>query len=434
MKSTAPRNVLMVAYHYPPEGSSSGVLRTLQFTRHLPALGWNPQVLTLRRSVYPVRDETLEAAVPRAVTIHRVRGWDTSRHLAIHGRYLEWMAVPDPFVTWLPFGIARGLRVVRNEHMGAIFSTSPKPTAHLIAAALKARTGLPWVADFRDPWIDPGYHPRPGTVRLRVESRLEAHVVTRADRITVTTPELRDDLMRRYPDLPPSKFVVIYNGYDESDFDALGSLRAAPRFEVLHAGLVTPGYRDPVPFLRAVAGLIAAGDLMRAEIDVVFLGAGEYVESAAFRAIVRDLGLDDVVKVQARIPHRETLRRLQRAAVLLLLQGTDTQSQIPAKAFEYLPVGRPILALAIPGATTRLLDELGAGVVADPSSAEAIAPALRSVYRDWKSAPDRIVRVPGVARFSRAALTTELAAVLDDLVGPKIVTSPSHENDASHSR
>jgi glycosyltransferase involved in cell wall biosynthesis len=255
-------------------------------------------------------------------------------------------------------------------------------------------------------------------------------VLARADRVTVTTPELREDLIRRHPRLAPDKLLVIYNGYDEPDFEAVGFLPPRPRFEILHAGLVIPSYRDPVPFLRAVAKLIAAGDLAREETAVVFLGSGQYVESAEFRAAVHGLGLDDVVEVHGRVSHRETLRRLQQAAVLLLLQGTDTQSQIPAKAFEYLRAGRPILALAIEGATTRLLADLGASIIVDPSSVDAIAAALRSVYRAWQVDPERVARVPGVARFGRAALTAELAAVLDDLTGARALTPSELEKGA----
>src|SRR5437762_4026085 len=185
----------MVAYHYPPEGSSSGVQRALKFSRHLPSFGWVPHVLTLRESIYSVKDYTLQQDIPAAVTVHRTAGLDSTRHLAIRGRHLEWTAVPDASISWLPFGVARGLKVIKHHDVRAIFSTSPKPTAHLIAAALKWRTRLPWVADFRDPWIDKGVHPLPGTLRLRVESRCERYVMQYADRLTVTSPEMRDDFL-----------------------------------------------------------------------------------------------------------------------------------------------------------------------------------------------------------------------------------------------
>lgn len=411
------KSVLMIAYHYPPEASSSGVLRTLKFSRHLLPKGWTPHVLTLRDSVYPVRDETLVSQIPPEVTVHRVAGWDTARHFAIRGRHLGCMAVPDSYVSWLPFGVAAGLKLVRRTPIHALFSTSPKPTAHLIALALKRRTGVPWIADFRDPWIEEGLYPPPGSLRYRVESRLEAAVVRHADAVVATTPDLLDELRTRHARVPAKKFSVIFNGYDSDDFDdAWDRITPPPVFELIHAGMLTPDYRNPIPLLTALASLLARGEIARPDVRVVFLGAGAYVESGAFRDAVASLGLGDVVQVMARLPHRESLRRLYQAAVLVVLQDDEARALIPAKVFEYLRVGRPILSLTAEGATPRLLRELGVGIVADPSSPDAIAAALRRLYADWRAHGVRPASAADIGRFARAALAGELAARLDAVV------------------
>lgn len=406
------KSVLMVAFHYPPEGASSGVLRTLKFSRYLPSHGWSPHVLTLRESAYTDRDDALRGQIPAEVTVHRAAGWDTTRDFAIRGRYLQCMAVPDDAISWLPFGVVKGLRVIRKTGIDVLFSTSPKPTAHLIAGSLKRLTGLPWIADFRDPWIEDAV-PRPGSLRRYVESRMERSVVTAADVLTVTTPELGAELLRRHPYLPADKVSVIYNGYDEDDFPPLTESPAPPpSFEILHAGLVTPDYRDPVPLLRAVATLVATGDIPSDDVRLVFLGANQYLRGPVFQGAVKELGLSSVVRVADRIGHAEALRRFYAAAVLLVLQGGDTESLIPAKVFEYLRVGRPILALTSEGATARLLTDLNGGVIADPESVEDIATALRRLYAEWRREPDRL-RARHIERFSRKALAGELAALLD---------------------
>ena len=415
------KSLLMVAYHYPPEGSSSGVLRTLKFSRYLPAYGWRPHVLTLRESVYPVRDESLKAEIPAEAVVHRTAGWDTARHFAIRGRHLEWMAIPDGYISWLPFAVRRGLQLINGTIIDALFSTSPKPTAHLIAAVLRKRAGIPWIADFRDPWIEADVYPRPGSLRWRIETRLEAAVVRGADRITVTTPELRDEMLRRYPDVSPERVVVVYNGYDEEDFaDTARRIEPPPRFELIHAGMVTPEYRDPVPLLRAVARLCEQRDVSRDDVRMVFLGAGQYVKSTAFRETVGSLHLTDVVQVLERVAHRQSLHHLYRAAVLVVLQAQDAGSLIPAKAFEYLRVGRPILALTSRGATARLIRESGMGTVVEPQSIDAITDALVTLYRTWRSEPGSLVQAAGLTRFSRASLTGELARLLDQLLSTRV--------------
>jgi glycosyltransferase involved in cell wall biosynthesis len=407
----------MVAYHYPPEGGSSGVLRTLKFSKYLTRHGWAPHVLTLRESAYGVRDDRLMGEVPAEVVVHRTLGFDTARHFAIRGRYPGILTMPDRFATWLPFAVARGLRVVRRAPIRCLYSTSPQPTAHLIALALKAVTGRPWVADFRDPWVEDVPEVGRSALGHRVERRLEAAVVRRADRLLTTTPRLRDDFLKRYPDLDPAKARVVYNGYDEADVPPAALPRErGERLELLHAGLVTPSYRDPAPLFRAVAALIARERLDRARIRVVFMGGSRYLESERFRALVREHGLGDVVEVAPRVSHAEAMVRMLRADGLLLLQASDdTRALIPAKTFEYLRAGRPILAVLADGATTDLLAGMPACHVAEPGDAPGLEAALLRLYDAWRGSPGPISVTRPVARFERARLTGELAAILQEL-------------------
>jgi glycosyltransferase involved in cell wall biosynthesis len=406
----------MVAHHFPPEGGSSGVLRTLKFSRYLPRYGWEPHILTLVESAYPVRDEALCSQIPPEAVVHRTAGIDTTRHLAIRGRHLSCLAVPDPHIGWLPFAVPRGLGVIRRHGIDAIYSTSPMASAHLVALLLNRATRLPWIADFRDPWIEEGIHPRPGSLRYRVERRLERAVVAGADRLSMTTPQLRDEILGRHPDLEPGKARVIYNGYDESDFAALTPGGDPERFELIHAGLVTPEFRDPSPVFRAVASLVEERSLPREATRLTFLGGGPYVDSAAFRGSVAAHGLSDLVEVAPRVSHAESLQRLAHAGALLLLQASDdTRALIPAKAFEYLRLPRPILALTMEGATADLLRGLDACYVLAPSDAEGLRDAVRAIYARWRAAPEGGGISRPIGRFERSTLAGELAAALLEL-------------------
>lgn len=411
------KRVLIVAYQYPPEGGASGVLRTLKFSKYLPQYGWIPHVLTLRESFYTVRDEKLMDDIPPEAVVHRTFALDTGRHLAIKGKYLGFLAVPDRFISWLPFGAARGIRVVRNFGIDVIFSSSPPPTAHLIAAATAKATGIPWVADFRDPWIEEGIHPSPGSVRYRVESSLERWVVMFANRLVVTTPHLREDFLSRYPGLRTQKVHVIYNGYDEDDFRSLRIPDRPEVFEIIHAGLVTPEFRDPSPVLKAVGLLIQKGQIKRDHLRLTFLGGGGYTGSTTFMGKVKALGLEDVVRVKDRVPHEEALMLLGRSAVLLLLQASDdTRALIPAKAFEYLRIGRPILAIIHEGATADLLRKMDLCYAARPSDDNTLSSSIVEIYKRWQSAEDGLRVMRPIARYERNFLSQELAHELNSVI------------------
>jgi len=414
----SPRPLLMVAYHYPPEGGASGVLRALKFSKYLPAGGYTPHILTLRESSYVTRDEGLKRSIPPEAVVHRTFALDASRHFAIRGRYPSLLAVPDRFVSWLPFGLARGLSIVRREGIRAIYSTSPIPTAHLIAGCLKRWTGLPWVADFRDPWIEEGIHPRPGSLRERIERPLERWVLASADRVVTTTPRLREEILGRHGDLPPDRVRVVYNGFDEDDFGTVSGPPAArsDRFEILHAGLVTPDFRDPFPLLRTVAALVNEGVLPADRTRVTLLGGGPYLDSKPFRTELASLRMEGVIEVLGRVSHEEALRRLGASAALLLLQASDdTRSLIPAKAFEYLRTGRPILALTLDGDTADLLRGMEQCLVVDPSDAGALRAAVVRMYEEWARTGGTVSVVRPVDRYERRRLTLELAGILDEL-------------------
>ena len=130
------KHALVVAFHFPPEANSSGVLRTLKFTRYLPERGWRITVLTLRRDAYEVTDPSLEEQIPKSVKVVRTCYIDTKRHFSIWGRYPAILAVPDRWIGWMPWAIKAGKRILRDEQIDLIYSTSPLATAHLIGSRL----------------------------------------------------------------------------------------------------------------------------------------------------------------------------------------------------------------------------------------------------------------------------------------------------------
>jgi glycosyltransferase involved in cell wall biosynthesis len=224
--------------------------------------------------------------------------------------------------------------------------------------------------------------------------------------------------MSRYPELQSDKVRTIYNGYDEDDFKGLGDYPArGDRFEIVHAGLVSADYRDPSPLLHTVAHLIATGGLQPDDVRITFLGGGSYVRSRNFAESVEGLGLGKVVEVTDRVSYQTALQRLQTAAVLLLLQASDdTKALIPAKAFEYLRIGRPILALVFNGATADLMRGMEHCYVVDPANQSTLRSTLMTLYKLWQQSPGGVRVSRPILQYERRNLTAELARLLEGLV------------------
>lgn len=415
------RHALFVAFHYPPESSSSGVLRTLKYTRYLPEHGWRVTVITLRRSAYRLVDPALEAQIPPSVRVVRTAFVNLKR-VAVRGVHVSSLEIPDAWNGWWPWAVAAGRRVLREDPADLIYSTSPVATAHLIARTLARRARRPWVADFRDPWYEEVRNPETPALAHWAGRRLERRVVHAAAAVTTTTERMTAAFRRRYPEIPPERFVTIPNGYDEADFAAMPSaLRArGERLVLLHAGGIDVRFRDPRPLLRAIRRAADAGRLDPARICVRFLGVSRFGRSPAMVDALASTGLGGSVDFVPRVPHEEALRQQAEADVLVLLQASaDTASLIPAKLFEYLRTGRPVLALAGEGAIADVMRETGGGWIVDPRDADGLLATVVTAYEAWRAGAlgRHLAARERLERFERRRLTGELARVFVHAIG-----------------
>ncbi len=398
----------MIAFHFPPLAGSSGIQRTLRFVQQLPHFGWQPIVLTASTHAYEQTSSDLLSQIPAGTPVCRAFALNATRHLAIAGRYPGFLARPDRWSTWLLGAVPAGLDLIHRLRPRAIWSTYPIPTAHRIARNLSRICKLPWVADFRDPMAQDGYPSDPAT--WRCYKRVEEAVVRNAAASVFVTRSAAETYRNRYPS-SANRIRVIENGFDESSFNDLPGekSRLVPgRFCLLHSGIVYPSERDPTALFRALHSLRVAG---RAGALLVRFRAS--ANDSLLLDLARRLEVADLIEVLPPIPYRDALSEMLRADGLLVLQASNCNEQIPAKVYEYLRAGRPILGLTDPaGDTAELLLRVGIRHLAPLENADAIAPTLESFLRD---APHELPGKNLAAAFSRQHRTAELSQLLNEV-------------------
>ena len=413
--------VLIVTMYWPPAGGI-GVQRPLKFATHLPALGIETHVLAPDDPKWIHRDDELEA--PTQAWVHRARyigprGRKPAEEL--HGKgQLERAArtaaltyrrvlVPDENVTWNATAIPSAIRIVRNEGIDVVLTTSPPNSVHLVGAAAKRATGVKWVADLRDS-MSRNADRRIESVAARLKERTQetiARLVARyADASVAITPFIAEELRALQPRAP---VTVIANG---ADFDELAGLEYSrgERFRITHTGAFF-GKRSPRKFLEAFA---------RANLgDAVARFVGDF--RAADREWAETLGLGERLELHPFVPHRRALA-LQRdsdALLLLLPEVPGRGAAVPSgKLYEYLAAERPILAAVPPaGAAAELIREAQAGVVVPPDDVDAIEKALRDLHSRWRAGTlDGAPLVSEIrARIDRKARAQDLARLLRSL-------------------
>ena len=418
------KHALFVSFHYAPDATSSGVLRTLKYTKYLADLGWRCTVLCPEATAYDWIDDDIIKQVPPIVKIVRTGYWNTRSALSVRGRYPALLALPDVWIGWLPWALAAGKRIADLDPVDVIYSTSPPATAHVVAWRLAKRLQKPWVADFRDPWIEEP--PEPGApagfLFRTIDKWLERRVVESSSHVVTTTDNLREVMRARYRGQPRGKFSTIANGYDEADFSFLPTTkpRADPCLRIVHAGGINAQFRDPRPLFVALRRLGDSGRIDLRAIKVRFIGGGAYADGPEVRNNVRDLGLQSVAEFLPRLPYARALEELTAADVLLLLQASeDTRGLVPAKLYEYLRVQKPVLALIQPGESSRVLQATGGGVAIDPRDEARLMEELAQVYARWRngSLGQQTTNLAILRTFDRRHLTRELAGIFERLVG-----------------
>lgn len=411
--SRARKRVLMIAYHFPPLAGSSGVQRTLRFVQQLPQFGWQPIVLTASPRAYERTSDDLLADVPAGVVVRHAFALDTARHLALGGRYFAPLARPDRWVSWRLDGVRQGLDLVRRLRPQALWSTYPIATAHLIGANLHERTGLPWIADFRDPMAQDGYPADPLT--WRQYDAIERCAVTQAAASLFTTPSAARTYRQRYPQAA-ARIGLLENGYDEDSFAkaerAVGAREplVPGALTLLHSGIVYPDERDPTQLIAAIGHLRAAGALPPGRLKLRFRAA---VHDALLRQLAARHGVDDVVETLPPLDYAAALAEMLRADGLLLMQAANCNEQIPAKLYEYLRAGAPILCLSHPAGDTEAVVR-AAGV--DSCAALDDASGIHALVERFLADPRAMPRPRNVAAHSRLARSAALARELDRIV------------------
>jgi glycosyltransferase involved in cell wall biosynthesis len=327
------------------------------------------------------------------------------------------LALPDRWVSWWLGAVPAGLLLIRKYRPDVIWSTYPIATAHLIGLTLHRLTGIPWVADLRDPMTDEDYPPN--RLTKRIYEWIERATITHCTKAICTTPGTVRLYQSRFRHIPASRFGLIENGYDEENFaQAHGSHNAEDAEEIadkpfilLHSGVIYPSERDPTQLFEALAALSEQGRISASNFKLVLRAAAhdEYLNK-----LINEHGIGSLVSLVPPIPYREALCEMLSADGLLVLQASNCNNQIPAKLYEYMRAQRPILGLTDPGGdTASVLRNAGVHTIAALDSKQAIMDVLIRFIALARCNEAPVPSLDKVLANSRQSRSNELAKVFD---------------------
>ncbi len=445
--------VLIISSAFPPS-LGSGTRRLAAFVGHLREFGWEPYVLTRTPSrYYAPRPAGGLPDIPGAAQVVRTRWFDlvfacrtffvrgAGRSVSATGKdAVPWepkgptwrgvlralahtfVFVPDTDIGWYPYAIKPGLSTIRRARIGAIVSSAPPLTPHLVALRLKRLTSIPWVADFSDPWTqhpDRWFSGLQG-IRKPLDRLLEKKVMRVAD-IVVADSEPRASGFAELgvQGLRP-KLRVVTNAFDP--LTLVGRTRHRPaKFTITYTGTFVSKAWSPAPFFAALAQLIRDGPVRKDRVAVRIIESyWQGTDQLAARH-----GLSDVVTARVAVPHTQAVQEQIDASVLLFMMRNDPGGLgiYTGKLFEYLGARRPILALGQQrGVAAELIREASAGTVVDSRIGRDIKDAILKYYLEHERTGDVAYRgrEEVIRRYESRAVARQLAEILDSLTHARL--------------
>ncbi len=429
----------MLSYYFPPAGGP-GVQRVLKFVKYLPEFGWDPVVLTVKNGDFPAWDDSMLAEVPASVPVYRVPAVEPyALYRRITGKSQEealpvallakegagsfaecisqWIRanvfIPDARIGWIPAVVKRSRQIFAKYHIDAIYSSSPPHSVQLAAMMMAKTYRRPWLADFRDPWTDIFYYQKLSrTLPARqVDAFFEQKVLATADAVISVSPSILRSLQEKAPE---TRFKVLYNGYDASDFTSAAE-KKSEQFTISFIGNLKVN-QSPPALWNAIETVLQENSQVAESLVLQFTGTIH----PRVMASLEEKNLMEHVQIEEYVPHHEAIKRMQGASVLLFIipDAPNNRGILTGKLFDYLAAGRPFLSLGPPdGDAARILDRMEAGPMIAPENMEEIHKRILYCYELWLHNTLEMACPNGekVKEFERRTLTRELSAVLDDI-------------------
>ena len=436
------KRLLLVTYTFPPVGGA-GVQRVAKFVKYLPSTGWDVSVLTVSNPSVPLFDDSLARDIPADTLVRRARSWEpgyalkssvsangthpkrrggfVKRALAGAARRIGTMLLqPDPQILWLPRAIAEGKRLLRQVRHDAILTSGPPFSAFMLGASLARYSRLPLVLDYRDEWtISNEYWENKRLNRLSraIQEQMQRKVIRAASGLVATTRSSATSLDQfRRKAGGNARTTWIYNGFDPADFvdDGVEPRESAGFFRLSYIGTLW-NLTSAQPLLEAVQALSRESRAITAGLELVFAGRRTSQQDEIVRQF-RELPCRVVEHPYLVHARAVGLMRGSEALLLLLSDLRGAGRVVPAKLFEYMATGRPILTIAPPGEAREILEGYPGGCFS-PGDVPGIATWLRNVIPSGRSNQIGVVERVNSGAYTRLNQTRQLAGFLENVIG-----------------
>lgn len=425
------KKVLIISYYWPPAGGP-GVQRWLKFVKYLPHFSVVPHVYVPENPNYPNVDKNLEKDIPKEAVIIKnkiIEPYQLARIFSKNKikklssgiisnknkqsfieKILLWIRgnifIPDARVLWVKPSVDFLHRYIAENNIETIITTGPPHSLHLIGLELKKKINIHWIADFRDPWTNIGYHKDLKLLKIagKKHKKLEKLVLNTADKIIVTSPTTQ----KEFQELTKKTIYLITNGYD---VEYVEKKPLDQKFSISHIGTLL-SERNPIILWKVLGDLVRENKDFRADFQLQLIGN----VSKEILDTISVFGLKEFLNNRGYVSHEEAIVAQRSSQILLLIEidSEQTRGIIPGKLFEYMAAERPILAIGPNNADfSKILLETNTGIFCTYTEEDKLKNTLLNYYQMYKKNELNIKGI-GLQYYSRKKLTEKLVSLLKD--------------------
>ena len=427
------KRVLIITYYWPPSGGS-GVQRWVKFSKYLPSQGWQPVIYTPENPDMPSIDQSLYSDIPGEAEIikrpiteiysiyRRISGnkgggevnpinsqkktLKQKLMLAIRGN----LFIPDPRISWLRPSVRFLKKYLREHPVDVIVSTGPPHSMHLIAREVSKATGIPWVADFRDPWTRMFYfkHLALSDWARNKHEKLEKMVLDDASAVVAVSPLVQEE----FKTMTGNRIELVTNGYDPEDFGQV--VEPDGHFNIVHTGLFASD-GNPETLWKVLSDLCREDARFADQLRIRLVGKNDTMILDSIHAAGLERNLVDLGYRDHTVAVREQMGSTM--VILPLRKEPEYRATLPGKLFEYLGSQRPVLGIGqTDGAMARILADTGAGETFEWDDEAGIRTYVLKRWEKFLAGDDDSVPDNNIEQYSRKATARKMAALLESLI------------------
>ena len=411
------KKVLFISYFFPPVSSTGvpGALRSVKFLRHLQNIeAWvitkipenkdieenalpGTQVPVRNDRVYHVKEYNIfNVLLSARILIKRILRRNNDEHIESEAQTVfqtiedgeqkkstfqkikdfvyHCCYFPDQAGPWVIPAVLTARRLVKTNKIDVVVATGSPWSSLVVAYLINKLTGVPYICDFRDPWIANPFHHTKGKLLDKLSASLERKIVVNSFATSLNTQPLMEQFQARYPNVPKDRFVVIPNGFDVEEFAKIPDKSEITSnkgiITLTHAGFLY-GLRDPATLLDAIR---QTNELIKEKnLQFCFRQIGAVSLNYDIAEEYADLLHNKSLQLVEPMPYTECLQELKQADYVVNIQPKTT-TQVPSKLYDYLALARPIINITPKnGALGELVRQYGFGCCVDFGEVEELA-------------------------------------------------------------